>query len=389
MAGISGVPALAQGLAVAAEFAVYASPVGSVTANDKEMLMLASCRTALVFTTFATMLAPMSLLAQTVMQEHRIKSSVDDAIELYVRERLPDGVSPADMSEAVLFVHGATYPGISFDTDLADGKSWMDHTAEAGFATYYLDQRGYGNSTRPEVMAQPSEDNAPFARAETVIDDMEGVIDFIRERTGVDRVNLVGWSWGTVTSGMYTARNDEKVDRLVLFAPVYSHRNQNWTSSLADANDPGKLADVGAYRTVNREQADQRWANQIPPEALEQWRDRAVFDRWFNEMLAMEPAEDSDVVKAPNGVLVDLWEIFNARPIYEASRISVPTLVIRGDDDPTATDADARGLFAELAAEEKRYVVIGEGSHFLNLEKHAPQLFAETLLFLGGGEGQP
>ncbi|GAB2800001.1 alpha/beta fold hydrolase [Halomonas shantousis] len=343
-------------------------------------------RTSISFSSVAALLVSSPLLAETTMNEHHVTSPTDDNIEIYVRERLPEGKSPTELKEAVLFVHGATYPGISFDMDLEDGKSWMDHTAEAGYATYYLDQRGYGNSTRPEVMQQPAEENEPFARAETVIHDIDGVVDFIRERTGVDKVNLVGWSWGTVTSGMYTAQNGDKVDRLVLFAPVYSYENENWTSMLADKEAPDQLSDVGAYREVNHQQADERWAKQIPTENPQDWRNQEVFDSWFNEMLNMEPGENAEVVKAPNGVLVDLWEIFNARPIYDASQITVPTLVIRGDDDPTATDPDARGLYEALGSEVKRYVVVGEGTHFLNLEKHAPQLFAETTLFLNGAE---
>lgn len=319
---------------------------------------------------------------ETTYTDHRIVSTYSEGVELYVRERLPAGLAPTDTAEAVLFVHGATYPGITFDTPLEHGPSWMGFTADAGYATYYLDKRGYGYSTRPEAMAAPAEDNRPFARAETVIHDIDDAVNFIRRRTGVDRVNLVGWSWGTVTTGMYTARNGEKVDRLVLFAPVYSYDNENWTRNLADPENPDALRDVGAYRTVTRAQADSRWAAQIPTESPAAWRSQAVFERWYDAMLAMEPAEDAAFIKAPNGVLVDLWEIFNSRAIYDASDIAVPTLVIRGDDDPTATDEDARGLYAELGSEIKRYVVIGEGTHFVNLEKHAPQLFGETLLFL-------
>lgn len=320
------------------------------------------------------------------MQEHMVQSSTDDGIEIYVRERLPEGAAPDGSSEAVLFVHGATYPGSTFDIDLPDGKSWMDHTTEAGYASYYMDKRGYGRSTRPELMQQPADQNEPFASAEIVIQDIADVVDFIQERTGLETINLVGWSWGTVTTGMYTAQNSEKVDRLVLFAPVYSYDNENWTNTLADPENADQLADVGAYRTVTREQADERWAAQIPGESPEAWRDPEVFETWYSEMLAVEPDEDAEFIKAPNGVLVDLWEIFNSRNVYDASQITVPTLVIRGDDDPTSTDVDARGLYDALASETKRYVVVGDGTHFVNLEKNAAQLYAETLLFLEGAE---
>lgn len=321
--------------------------------------------------------------AQTQSSEHMLTSSTDEGIEIYVRERIPEGQSASNLKEAVLFVHGATYPGHTFDVTLPSGPSWMGYIAEAGFATYYLDKRGYGNSTRPEAMSAPSEENEPFARAETVINDIDDAVDFILDRTGAEKVNLVGWSWGTVTTGMYTASNNDRVDRLVLFAPVYAHNNDAWTGNLADPENPDQLADVGAYRTVTRDQADTRWANQIPVETTE-WRNPDVFSRWYEQMLAMEPASDPEAVKAPNGVLVDLWEIFNNRPIYDAGDITVPTLVIRGDDDPTSVDADAQGLFHALGSDTARYINIADGTHFINLETHAPQLFGETLHFLQG-----
>lgn len=322
--------------------------------------------------------------ASGATHEHRVQSSTDDNIEIHVRERTPDGAAARDA--AVLFVHGATYPGVTFDTPLAAGPSWLERTASDGYHAFAMDVRGYGQSTRPAEMAAPAKDNAPFARAETVIHDIDDVVDFIRERTGVDKVNLVGWSWGTVTTGMYTARHGEKVERLVLYAPVYSAKNEARTSALADPDNPGQLADIGAYRTVTRDQADERWASQIDADDPASWRDPAVFNGWYDAMLAMEPAGDAEQIKAPNGVLADVWEIYHGRPIYDASKIDVPTLVIRGDDDPTSTDADARGLYAELASATKRYVVIGDGTHFVCLEKNAPQLFAETALFLHGAE---
>jgi pimeloyl-ACP methyl ester carboxylesterase len=326
-------------------------------------------------------------LADTQMNEHRVKSSTTEGIEIYVRERLPSGKSPTDIKDAVLFVHGATYPGSSFDMKLENGKSWMDYVAEAGHAAYYLDHRGYGQSTRPAIMQQPADKNEPFAEAETVVKDLADVVGFIQKRTGQNKINLVGYSWGTVTTGMYTARHGNEVDRLVLYAPVYSANNDNWTRMLADPDQPDKLKEIGAYRSVNREQANKRWLDQIPESGRETWRSQKVFDSWYDELLSMEPEPQANAIKAPNGVLVDLWEVFHARPVYDASEIKVPTLVIRGDNDPTATDEDARGLFAKLSSDIKRYVVIGEGTHFLNLEKNASQLFSETLLFID--EGKP
>lgn len=183
----------------------------------------------------------------------------------------------------------------------------------------------------------------------------------------------------TVTAGMYTAENNALVDRLVLFAPVYSWKVPSWTNKLADKEDPSKMANLGAYRSVDRQSARARWEVQILPENKDEWRDDNVFNAWFNAVLESEPW---GVVRAPNGVLVDIWEIFNAKAIYDASKITAPTLVIRGSSDLTANRGDAQGLYDLLGSEVKRYVEIGNTTHFTPLERKSRQLFREVQTFL-------
>jgi pimeloyl-ACP methyl ester carboxylesterase len=81
--------------------------------------------------------------------------------------------------------------------------------------------------------------------------------------------------------------------------------------------------------------------------------------------------------------LVDVYYIFMERLIYDAGLVTVPTLIIRGADDPTSTDDDAQGLFKKLVrAPYKRYVVVGDGSHFVTFERNRTQVFREVRLFL-------
>src|SRR2546430_533468 len=81
------------------------------------------------------------------------------------------------------------------------------------------------------------------------------VVGCVLKRRGVDKVNLVGWSWGTAIPAAYTADNQGKVERLALYAPVWLRT----TPSLVQIQ--GK---VGAYRVVSREQALGRWLTGVP-----------------------------------------------------------------------------------------------------------------------------
>ena len=144
-------------------------------------------------------------------ESYRI-ASTDPGIELYVRNKRPEGSSP---HRALLFVHGATYPSDTMFDLKIDGESWMDFVARHGFDVYSLDVRGYGRSTRPPEMDHPALDNPPVVTTDEAVRDFEAVVDHIRQRRGVPRVNLMGWSWGTVIAGAFAAAHPEKTERLV------------------------------------------------------------------------------------------------------------------------------------------------------------------------------
>jgi pimeloyl-ACP methyl ester carboxylesterase len=180
---------------------------------------------------------------------------------------------------------------------------------------------------------------------------------------------------------MYTAANNDKVDRLVFYAPLYSDDEPEWVAEMSVPGNLDQMKDVGAYRTVNAEKVADIWEHQIVPADKAEWREEQVFDTWFETLLTAEPA-GTDVVRAPNGVLVDSWEMRHARPVYDASQIKVPTLIIRAEADRESTLDDALGLFEKLGAEEKLFVTIGGGTHFISLEKRAPLLIEQVQAFL-------
>lgn len=314
-----------------------------------------------------------------------IASSAEPGATLSLREATAVG-RPGHAGRALLFVHGATYPGVMFDVP---GASWMARAVADGYDAYTLDVRGYGGSSRPDCMAEAPEAGEPFCRAEDAAVDIADAIAAIRRRAGVSVVDVVAWSWGTMTTACHIANGDAAVRRLVLFAPVYGTKNPAWIDGLSEPGQPNRLRPPGAYRTETQAQADARWAAQITAARADAWRDPAILAAWFEAMLADEPGS---AVRAPNGVLLDLWSAFNGRPRYDAARIQVPTLVIRGGADTTATRADALALLDALGARDKAYVEIAHASHFALLEHRRHALFDQVSAFLrsngaGGANG--
>ena len=156
---------------------------------------------------FALAASTAAAQAPRLVTEEMMVKSPDPGIEIYVRNKRPADMTTFRPERTVLYVHGATYPAsTAFDLKLGD-LSWMDYIAARGYDVYLLDLRGYGRSTRPPEMAQEAKINPPIVRGDTAVKDIGTVVDFIRTRRTIPRVNLLGWSWGTSLMATYTTQN--------------------------------------------------------------------------------------------------------------------------------------------------------------------------------------
>ena len=312
-----------------------------------------------------------------VMEEFMVPA-VDPGINLYVRDKHPQGMNEFPAEKILLFVHGSTYPAeTAFDLKL-NGLSWMEYIAGRGYDVYLVDLRGYGKSTRPPEMDQPPADHEPIVRTETAVKDVGAAVDFILKRRGASKINLMGWSWGTTIMGSYTAQNNDKVNRLVLYAPQWV-RN---TPSLTDAGDK-----LGAYRTVSRDAAKDRWLSGVPEDKKAELIPRGWFEAWADATFATDPEgskQTPPVLRAPNGTLQDSREFWGAgKALYDPAGIRVPTFLAHAEWDADLPSYMLHACFARLInAPYKRYVEIGEGTHTIIMEKNRMQLFQEVQQFL-------
>ena len=305
-------------------------------------------------------------------------SARDPGIELYVRNKRPEGVTKFEPEKIVLFVHGATFGSEAcFDVPL-NGLSWVDYIAQRGWDVYIMDLRGYGRSTRPPEMSKPAAENPPIVNTDVAVKDVAAVIDHILARRGVARINLLGFSWGTAIMGGYTAQNNSKVERLVFYGPIW----------LRKATTPtGGGGSLGAYRTVIKEDQKKRMGRGVPAEKQPKLLPDAWFDAWWEAAVKPDPvgvAQNPPVVRAPNGVIEDVMKYWmSGKPYYDPANITVPTLLVLGEWDADAPPIMAQEVFANLKnAPVKRMVMIGEGTHWIASEKNRLQLFREVQLFL-------
>jgi pimeloyl-ACP methyl ester carboxylesterase len=327
--------------------------------------------------TLAGLDAPAAAQMKLVMEEQMVPA-IDPGIQLYLRNKRPEGTDRFGPERTLLFVHGATYPAhTAFDLQL-DGLSWMDYVAQRGFDVYLVDLRGYGKSTRPKEMDEPADKNAPIVTTEVAVRDIGAAVDHILQRRGIAKLNLMGWSWGTSIMASYAAANPSKVERLVLYAPQWIRT----TPSLVQAGDR-----IGAYRTVKRDAARDRWLNGVPEEKKASLIPSGWFEAWADATFASDPvgaAQNPPVLRAPNGVVQDGREFWSAgKPLYDPAKVAAPTLLVLGEWDRDTPPYMAQTLFPLLAnAPHKRLVMIGEGTHTVIMEKNRLQLFNVVQQFL-------
>jgi pimeloyl-ACP methyl ester carboxylesterase len=306
--------------------------------------------------------------------------SADAGIELFVRNKHPAGTESFPSDRILLYVHGATYPSeTAFDLPI-EGVSMMDMIAARGFDVYLVDVRGYGRSTRPPEMSQPAAANKPIVSTEVAARDLGAAVDYILKKRGVSKIEVMGWSWGTSISGLYTSGHNEKVDRLVLYAP-------QWIRTEPPAPVAANAPPLGAYRLVSKESAKARWLKGVPEDKQAGLIPPGVFEAWADATWATDPdaaKQSPPMLRAPNGVAEDNMNYWGAgKAQYDPGKITVPTLILHAEWDADLPSYLAQNYFTQLKnTPYKRMIELSEGTHTVMMEKNRMQFFRELMGFL-------
>jgi pimeloyl-ACP methyl ester carboxylesterase len=275
----------------------------------------------------------------------------------------------------ILFIHGASFPSALAFGFRMNGVSWMDVLSEQGFDTYALDFVGYGDSDRYPEMLEPADSHAPLGRATEVAFDIDRAVDFMCARSAARKIILIGHSWGATVCAYYATSHNDRIDKLVLFAPFVERKTDSFLSERP----------TRAYETLAPAERIRQFRMGTPDSGVVVLEDDVLL-RWGNDWLGSDPLamrEKTDVVRFPAGWAADLFDCYHGRSYYIPGQIMVPTLLIRGewDEDPSSEDAEL--LLKRLThVPFKRYVVIDSGTHVMHLERSRFQLYRETCSFL-------
>lgn len=269
-----------------------------------------------------------------------------DGVRLYFRT---DGTA----QRAVVVLHGG--PGLTHDY-LADDLLPLAQTNRV----IHYDQRGAGRSTLVT--------DAAALDAQRFADDLEAV----RRHFGLERLTLLGHSWGAAVAALYAMKHPQRVERMVLVGPM-PLRREALRESFARVRQSG----------------DAEWQRQLRArgQALlaaphDEQACRAFYDMWFTPFFGVAAARarsrgdfcaGTPEARYNKTVSVDRYTV-NSLGDYDwrttLGNIKAPTLVVHGAADVIPV-ASAREWAAALP--NARLMLMEGVGHFPYLE--APETF--------------
>ena len=249
----------------------------------------------------------------------------------------------------ILLVHGLTYSSHEFDINYKD-YSLVRALAREGYSVWRLDIAGYGRSGEVADGFLPNSDYAT--------EDINAAVEKIKQVTGQDKIDLLGWSWGTVTTSKFASKHNEHLNKLVLFAPIMSgigksdikepfHHN-TWEHSVEDFQHD-KNGNI----------------------------DYSITEPIFAELWALS-CRHYDGKKSPNGGRRDIC-VDSSKKLIDFSLLKIPTLVIYGDKDPYL-NYKLINTDKLLLPKGSSVKIIKGGSHVVFVEKPYHKEFQKILV---------
>jgi pimeloyl-ACP methyl ester carboxylesterase len=323
-----------------------------------------------------------------------VPANAGEEVVLFLRERVAAGIiHEGDHSgrgqrgpKAVLFVHGGSVPVVpGLDLPYED-YGWAGYLAETGFDVFLVDLNGYGFSPRPMMtnpcnasaddqaaflipnpLTDPCPSDYPFRlnTIESERDEIDTVVDFIRDLRGVERVSLIGWSGGGIRTGTYTAHHPEKVEKLIILASSNYDRSGS-SGPPAEVPAPGYPLGIQSYSGLVQD----RWFSNVAcAEQVEPGIENVAWDAimHFDPLGSTWGTPAWNPVASPTGGLMRVAQRTNWGWTAEvAAQVEVSTLVMVGEQDGLF-DSNLE-LFEDLGTRHKVFLSIACATHFVTWE---------------------
>jgi len=258
-------------------------------------------------------------------------------IRLFLWEKAA-GAAPGPLG-TILFVHGssmASTPTFDLHVPGRTDSSAMDHFARLGYDTWCVDMEGYGRSDKHRDI------NFDIA---TGADDLEAATDYIARTRGAASLLVYGVSSGALRAALFAQRHPARVRRLALDAFVWTG---DGSPTLVE-----RRKRLPQFRAQNRRPIDHAFVRSIFERDHAGTADDEVIAAFADAILALDDS-------VPTGTYVDMCANL---PVVDPTRITVPTLVMRGQYDGIAGFDDLVQFFTRLPNPDKQFAVMPGIAH--------------------------
>jgi pimeloyl-ACP methyl ester carboxylesterase len=228
----------------------------------------------------------------------------------------------------------ASTPG--FDLQAPGYVSAMDFFAGQGFDCWCCDHRGYGRSYKG------AEFLATIAQG---ADDLAAASQYIMGQSDIDPLYVYGISSGALRAALFAERHPERVKRLALDAFVWTGKG---SPTLEQRRQKLPQWKASTRRPINR-----AFLDSIHHRDGVYTANPALAEPYAQAVLALD-----DTI--PNGTYIDMCENL---PVNDPARITVPTIVMRGQYDGIAAFADIIEFFSRLPNADKEFAVMPDIAH--------------------------
>jgi len=239
----------------------------------------------------------------------------------------------------ILFVHGssmASQPTFDLQVPGRTDSSAMDWFARRGFDTWSVDMEGYGRSTKDR------DNNAPISYG---ADDCFAAATYVRKLRGSGPLLVYGISSGALRAALFAQRHPEMVARLALDAHVWTGQGSPTLEQRAKR--------LPEFQAKNRRPIDRAFVRSIFERDHPGTADDAVIEAFADAILALDDS-------VPTGTYVDMCAKL---PVVDPTKITVPTIIMRGEYDGIAGFDDLVEFFKLLPNPDKQFAVMPGIAH--------------------------
>ncbi len=239
----------------------------------------------------------------------------------------------------ILFVHGssmASQPTFDLEVPGRPDSSVMDWFAARGFDTWCLDNEGYGRSDKKRPINFDISNGA---------DDLEAATDYIFKETKKRKLLVYGISSGALKAALFAERHPQRISRLALDAFV-------WTGAGSPTLAERKKR-LPEFMAKNRRPIDRAFVQSIFARDHPGTADEATVNAFADAILALDDS-------VPTGTYVDMC---SKLPLVDPAKLTVPTLILRGQWDGIAGVDDLVEFFKRLPNPDKQFCVMPGISH--------------------------